>query len=256
MACQQRIGQYIFFKLWPLTLLFCCYFLRLCIYRNIIILLLLLLFRCKLAAKEPQTYISNMVFVLNSGHECDAVTCQSHPNEPGLALMPHPTQCEMKGSGSEWMGMLERFMGTRSARAVGGLPLTMLWLLLWTINRCLFLFCSFPQSFSLPKLSSSEARFALHDDHSPPIWIWQTYHETWKEAIMVSWLSRLIQTRTGSHKLGSGQWIQKQNPCRITVNMRSHMTAYSRNQSLFCIFFFCSNLTILDHWLLNSQQSD
>lgn len=128
----------------------------------------------------------------------------------------------------------------------------MLWLLLWTINRCLFLFCSFPQSFSLPKLSSSEARFALHDDHSPPIWIWQTYHETWKEAIMVSWLSRLIQTRTGSHKLGSGQWIQKQNPCRITVNMKSHMTAYSRNQSLFCIFF----LLKLDYpWPLITQQS-
>lgn len=61
------------------------------------------------------------------------------------ALMPHPTQRETKGSGSPRMGMLERFMGTTSARAAGGSPLTMLWLLLWTINRCSF-------SFSPPPL--------------------------------------------------------------------------------------------------------
>lgn len=38
-------------------------------------------------------------------------------------------------------------MGTTSARAACGSPLTMLWLLLWTINCCYFLFP--PLSFSL-----------------------------------------------------------------------------------------------------------
>lgn len=88
------------------------------------------------ALARPKTFHSPTWCLFLNSWSCSAATRQSRPIEPRLALMPHPTQCEMRGSGSEWMGKLERCMGTASARAVGGSPLTMLWLLLCTINRC------------------------------------------------------------------------------------------------------------------------
>lgn len=109
----------------------------------------LLLFHCKLAPAGPTIFISKMVFVLNFGRDCNDVMCQSDPNEH-IDVASHPVWDEGQWKLSGW-ACLERFMGTTSARAAGGSPLTMLWLLLWTINRCSFLFSSPPPpSFSLP----------------------------------------------------------------------------------------------------------
>lgn len=117
----------------PSLACFLRYFYDLALNQNIIILLFC---RKTLGTGEAQDFsFPNVMFVLNSW-SCSAATRQGRPIQPRLALMPHPTQCEMRGSGSEWMGKLERCMGTASARAVGGSPLTMLWLLLCTINRC------------------------------------------------------------------------------------------------------------------------
>lgn len=59
----------------------------------------------------------------------------------------HPAPCEAEGSWSGRGSGLERVVGTTSARASGGRPLTALRLLAWTINRPLVLM--FPLSLSL-----------------------------------------------------------------------------------------------------------
>lgn len=168
--------------------------------------------------------------------------------KPHIDVASHPVWDEGQWKLSGW-ACLERFMGTTSARAAGGSPLTMLWLLLWTINRCSFLFSSPPSLFLSPSPSSSEASFTLQDGHSPPIWIWQTYHETWKKAIMVSWLSKL--NRITEIWMWGRECIQKLNPRRVTANGSRRLTTFSKNQTL-----LSSNLTVLDHRLLNNQKAD
>ncbi len=159
-----------------------------------------------------------------------------------LALMPHPTQCEMKGSGSEWMGMLERFMGTTSARAAGGSPLTMLWLLLWTINRCQFLFSSLPLSFSLTPLPLR----LVSPREMTAVLPYEFGKHTMRHERRQSWcpgcqsLYRQEPDHTNWDVWGR-ECIQNLSPRSVTANVGRRMKTFSGNQTV-----FSSNTAIFD----------
>lgn len=144
------------------------------------------------------------------------------------ALMPHPTQRERKGSGSPRMGMLERFMGTTSARAAGGSPLTMLWLLLWTINRCSFSFS--PPPLPLFSLAHHLTLRLVSPCEMTTVLPYEFGKHTMRHERGQSWRPGR-QSLTGSHKLGCGgrEHIQKVNPRSVTANVGRFMTTYPRN---------------------------
>lgn len=185
-----------------------------------------------MAPKEPQV---KTVLVLNWAHDYEAVKCQRAGARTDATS--HPAWDE-----GQWRGMLERFVGTTSARAVGGSPLTELWLLLWTINCCKFLFSLFPPSFPPPQTLLHEVSFTLRDDHSAPTWtLPSTRHE--RRPSWCNWPSKLTQTRTRSQRKAGMLGMEEWGACSWSVNAGSNRQEIK----------LCSDLAVLDRWLLNTM---